>query len=57
MGNSSLKLTQWARGAVIVVPVPCHASMYYCNPVSKPQLHPGLCLALKLIFLIKIDCS
>lgn len=35
--------------------VPCNvSSMYYDSPVSKPELHPDLCLALKLIFLMKI---
>lgn len=29
--------------------------MYCCNPASKPELHPGLCLALKLSFLVKMD--
>lgn len=56
MGSSSLKLTLWARSAACDR-APCHASIYYCNPVSKAELHPGLCWALKLIFLMKIDCS
>lgn len=36
---------------------PCHAAVDYCNPVSKPELHPGLCLAVRLIFLMNIDGS
>lgn len=35
--------------------VPCNvSSMYYDSPASKPEFHPEPCLALKLIFLMRI---